>query len=124
MKKVMRILLIVITALMTCAMPGQAERFHGGGHGGGWGWGPAIGLGVLGLGVWELSRPYYPYSYQTPVVVEQPPTEIYVQPAPPQQPVETNYWYYCQNPEGYYPYVKYCPKGWMKVIPSPPPPER
>jgi hypothetical protein len=41
-----------------------------------------------------------------------------VQPAP--QPEEPNYWYYCHNPEGYYPYVKKCPSGWMKVVPSPP----
>jgi hypothetical protein len=40
------------------------------------------------------------------------------------QPVEPIYWYYCQNPQGYYPYVKQCPNGWMKVVPSPPPPQR
>lgn len=26
------------------------------------------------------------------------------------------YWYYCKNPSGYYPYVKQCPSGWMKVV--------
>ncbi|HNB02360.1 MAG TPA: hypothetical protein PLK61_11190, partial [Nitrosomonas sp.] len=31
----------------------------------------------------------------------------------------TNYWHYCRNPEGYYPYVKKCPGGWLKVLPQP-----
>jgi hypothetical protein len=65
------------------------------------------------------SYPYYPYPYyrEPPVIVQQP--EVYVQPAPPpvQQP---SYWYFCKEPQGYYPYVKQCPSGWMKVVPSPP----
>ena len=32
----------------------------------------------------------------------------------------SNYWYYCSNPQGYYPYVKECPAGWQKVAPQPP----
>jgi hypothetical protein len=89
---------------------------HGGGHfnvwfGPGWGWDPFF-------------YPYYPYypsypAYQPPVVIQQP--EQYV--VPESQPQQTSYWYYCQNPKGYYPYVKRCPGGWMKVVPSPAPPE-
>jgi hypothetical protein len=30
-----------------------------------------------------------------------------------------NYWHYCRNPEGYYPYVKKCPEGWLQVAPEP-----
>ena len=30
-----------------------------------------------------------------------------------------NYWYYCRNPEGYYPYVKQCTAGWIPVPPEP-----
>ena len=41
-------------------------------------------------------------------------------PAPPQpQPQASNYWHYCRNPEGYYPYVKNCPEGWLQVAPQP-----
>lgn len=29
------------------------------------------------------------------------------------------YWYFCRDPEGYYPYVKKCPKGWQRVLPTP-----
>ena len=34
---------------------------------------------------------------------------------------QTRYWYYCTDPEGYHPYVKSCPQGWMQVVPSGPP---
>ncbi len=126
MKRFMQISVAVMAVLMACAAPGQAERFHGGGRGG-WGWGPAVGVGLLGLGLWEMSRPYYaypyyPYSYPSPVVIQQPAAEVYVQPAP-QQPEEPGYWYYCQNPQGYYPYLRQCSSGWMKVVPSSPPPQ-
>ncbi len=120
MKKLTRLLIIAVALLMVFTSPVQA---HGGGHGhgGGWGWGPALGLGLFGLGVWELSQPhYYPYYYTYPApVIQQPAQEIYVQPAPP-VPANTGYWYYCRNPEGYYPYVKRCPNGWLKVMPTPP----
>lgn len=127
MKRYVCISLTVIAVLLVSAMPGQAERFRGGGRGGP-GWGPVLGLG-LGLGLWELSRPYYSYPYYSyydvpPVVIQQQAPDVYVQPAPqfaPAPPVpEPNYWYYCQDPQGYYPYVKQCPKGWMKVVPTPP----
>jgi hypothetical protein len=32
------------------------------------------------------------------------------------------YWYCCQDPQGYYRWVKDCPGGWMKVVPAPAPP--
>jgi hypothetical protein len=47
------------------------------------------------------------------VVSEAPP--VYAQAAPPAPPPA--YWYYCQNPPGYYPYIKDCPAGWMTVVP-------
>ena len=130
MKRYVRISLAVVAVLFVCAVSGQAERYHGGG-GGGRGWGPALGLG-LGLGLWGLSHsyyyhPYYPYPYYgyydtPPVIVQQPESEVYVQ--PPLQAEEPIYWYYCQDPKGYYPYVKQCPDGWMKVVPSPPQSQR
>ncbi|HUL00131.1 MAG TPA: hypothetical protein VLX29_04670 [Nitrospirota bacterium] len=33
------------------------------------------------------------------------------------------YRYYCQESKTYYPYVKQCPGGWMKVVPTPTPPK-
>jgi hypothetical protein len=55
--------------------------------------------------------PYYPYDYAPPVVVTPPPTE-YVQ-----RPPVAGYWYYCQDPAGYYPTVASCPGGWTQVAP-------
>lgn len=133
MKRYMCVSLTVVAVLLMSVMSGQAERYHGGGHGGGWGgpgWGPVLGLG-LGLGLWELSRPYYPYRYYgyddaPPVIIQQQAPDVYIQSAPEYAPApraqEPYYWYYCQEPQGYYPYVKQCPKGWMKVVPSPPAP--
>lgn len=69
-----------------------------------------LGPGFWGPGWWWGS----PYYYSPPPVVVQP-APTYVQPAPPVQ--EPYYWYYCQTPQGYYPYVQQCPNGWMKVVP-------
>jgi hypothetical protein len=94
---------------------GSGHGYYGGyGHGGYYrgGWRGGIYLGAPIIGGW----PWYPYGYypysSPPVVVQQNP--IYVEP----QQEETYYWYYCQSPKGYYPYVKSCPSGWMKVVPE------
>lgn len=32
---------------------------------------------------------------------------------------KTKYWYYCRNPEGYYPYIRKCPdNNWLKIPPQ------
>ena len=62
--------------------------------------------------------PWYPYYYAPPPFIAQDQPGIYVQPE--QQPAD--YWYYCKDPQGYYPYVKKCPDGWMKVVPEVSPP--
>jgi hypothetical protein len=58
---------------------------------------------------------YPPVVVAPPRVYIQPPSQVYVQPPPPQP-----YWYYCDNPSGYYPYVQQCPGGWRQVNPTPP----
>ena len=52
-----------------------------------------------------------------------PSAPVVVEPAPlyqerPQTAAQ-QYWYYCQDPAGYYPYVKECPRGWQPVSPTP-----
>ncbi len=62
-----------------------------------------------------LGDPFWwgpPPVYAPPVVVQQP-APVYT--APP-----ATYWYYCPNPQGYYPYVQQCPPGWMTVVPPAP----
>ena len=124
MKKYLRISLTTVMMICMFAIPGRADhyRYYGGG---GPGWWPILGLGLV-LGIYELSRPSYasPYYSQPPVIIHQQAPNVYVQPAPQYAPAppapESNYWYFCRESNGYYPYVKQCPQGWMKVVPTPP----
>jgi hypothetical protein len=69
---------------------------------------------------WGPSVNPYPYYASPPVVLQQqPPT--YEEQAP-QQEVQQSYWYFCASSKTYYPYVKECPGGWLKVVPTPTPP--
>jgi len=129
MKYLVRLLVVLMVAVFTVdAAPVHAadrgghwssrSEGHWGGH-----WGGYLGPGWWGPGWWGpgwwWGYPYYPYDYSnyptTPVIVQQP--EVYTQPPAPRAEPQ-NYWYFCRDPEGYYPYVKKCPKGWMKVVPS------
>ncbi|MCM0082837.1 hypothetical protein L4X63_14675 [Geomonas sp. Red32] len=96
--------------------------FRGGGyhHGGHFGGGVFIG----GPWFWDpFFYPFYPYYaypyYSSPSVIiqQQQPQEYIMQPSAPEQP--QGYWYYCKESNGYYPYVKRCPGGWMRVAPTP-----
>ncbi len=117
----------------------------GGGHGGGGHSGDGhnhshgAGCCVIGIGVglgwgygwgWGWGGPYYyppyyyppsyypPYSYGYSVGVA-PPVYVQRQDLEPAAP-PPSYWYYCRNPEGYYPSVKECSEGWIQVVPQPP----
>jgi hypothetical protein len=75
-------------------------------------WYPFYGYGFP----YPYAYPYgYPYAPPAVVTVPAAPQTYVQQSAPPQ----TNYWHYCNNPEGYYPYVKACPGGWQLVEPTP-----
>lgn len=94
---------------------------HGGyyGHHDHYGGSVWIGSGFYGWGLgYPYYYPYYPYPYYSapPVVVEQSPVP-YIQ--RDQEGDGSSYWYFCRKPEGYYPDVKRCPNGWLKVVPSP-----
>ena len=100
---------LLIALLLVCAVPGEARvRVF-----------IAPGIVVPFGPFWTpdpapYAYPYrYPYAY--PPVVVQPPPQAYVQPPPP-PPM----WYYCANPQGYYPYVPHCPGGWRQVPATPP----
>ncbi len=114
-------------------------HYYGGGYGGYGGYGLALGLGVLGgygLGYYGNRMPYYPPTYgyapgyayapnygYPPVMAAPAAPPVYIQQQEiaqvPAQARVADYWHYCRNPEGYYPYVKNCPDGWMQVAPQP-----
>jgi hypothetical protein len=67
--------------------------------------------------------PYPVYGYPPavvvppPVVVSPPPPVVYVErPPEPAAPVP-GYWYWCGDPQGWYPNVPECPGGWQPVPP-------
>ena len=118
----------IVTALLVLALPLAALAGNGHGHGntrvyiGGSFWlgPPAWGPAYYGPGYWG-PRYYYPpppYYAPAPVIVQQTPQ--YVERAQ----ADADYWYYCENPRGYYPYVRTCPGGWMRVVPDTVPPGR
>ena len=111
---------LLLVLCVTSAVPGHARGGHGGGHGGqrGGHGGHRFGHGGhgfigprLGVSIWPYWDPYWTPYVVPPVVA--PPPQVYIQPAPPT-------WYYCDNPQGYYPYVQQCPGGWRPVAPTPP----
>lgn len=79
------------------------------------------GYGFNRYGFGGYGYPYYPpvYAYPPAVVVPSTPP-VYIQQETQPIPAQTNYWYYCKNPDGYYPYIKDCPAGWLPVSPIPP----
>ncbi|NVN93344.1 MAG: hypothetical protein HXX11_22490 [Desulfuromonadales bacterium] len=116
MKKIICIALAVTALLLAGTSPSHAFRGGHGGHGGHGGVGVWIGPG-WGPGWWGPYypfSPYYPYYTEPPIVIQQQP-DTYIQQTP--QTEQPSYWYFCREPEGYYPYVKKCPKGWLKVVP-------
>ena len=101
--------------------PGWGPRAGWGYGWGGYGWGPRLWWGPAWYGYPAYPYTYYPYAYPAypPSVVVQPNPQTYIQQAPPvaAQPQSPNYWYYCADAKGYYPYVRECPEGWMTVVP-------
>lgn len=132
-------LLCGIVLLVGINISGQAlaGSRHGGGHGGYVYAGHRhSGHGHVGIGFYfgvPYGYPYYPpyyYPYYYPPVVvapAQPP--VYIEQGAPSSyippdiaaPAESDYyWYHCDKPDAYYPYIKECPGGWKKVTPTPP----
>lgn len=108
--------------------PVHAQGHGGGGvhggppHGGGGSWhdrgGGRHGGGGSAFFDFDLSAPYYPYNY-APYPYYYPPDyyapPAYYAPAPAPMAALPPSWYYCDNPQGYYPYVASCAGGWRQV---------
>ena len=113
---------------------GSGGGWHGG-HGGGGHRGGGGGYGGYGGGYG--GGVYYPYPYWpgSPYPAPYPfpyPDSPNSTPPPDKPPVgaynaSSNmppwpFWYYCDNPEGYYPYVKTCTHDWSALPMMAPPP--
>jgi len=105
----------------------------GGWCGAGWGtfWWPGFGVGVGWPGVWGWPGAWgWPSTFagsapvgfvsssdfvtnDTGVWLPQDPAPVQAAP-----PAPSNFWFYCTDPAGYFPYVKNCNKQWMPVIPQ------
>ena len=127
------IVFVILAVVVLClAVPTPGHTRGGWGWGGGWrgGWGPGAFWGGAAFGA-ALAYPYYAYPYRYgypygyPYPYASPYSYGYTQPPQPQVYAEPQqeYWYYCKEPQGYYPYVASCPGGWMRVLPTPPPPQ-
>ena len=113
MKKTVFLILAAVIFILSSALPSQAD-WHGG-HGG-FSFRGSVWVGPGWWGPWGYPY-YYPYYVEPPVVIERQ-APVYVQPNRQQE--ESDYWYFCTKPQGYYPYIKRCPGGWLKVVPSAP----
>ncbi len=110
MKKTISLILLVVVALAAGTLPASAHAHIRGGLWIGPVWGPW----------WGPAYPYpYPYYESPPVVIQQQPP-VYEEQAPQQEEQQQYYWYYCPDSKTYYPYVRQCPGGWLKVVPTPP----
>jgi hypothetical protein len=108
----MALVVATVVVLAASVVPSQADGWHGGWHHAGFGPRVFIGAPLFWGPRFVVDLPAYfapPVYYAPPPVVVEPPA-AHVQ---PQQ-----YWYYCQNPPGYYPSVPQCPGGWMQVAPQ------
>jgi hypothetical protein len=122
---------ILATAVATALVLGSASAWARGGHvHGGYGHGYRGSVGVY-LGA-PLFSPYYgyapwpyygayPYYAYPPAVVTVPTTPpVYIERAPQAvAPAPTQYWYWCADPQGYYPTVPECRQAWTPVLPQP-----
>jgi len=134
----MRKLIVLITGILALTLAGYVSCYaRGHGHGSGYGHGhgghyggyyPRFSGGIwIGPGWWGgWPVPLYPSYYRyypsyAPRVVVQPDRQEYINQSSEMQ--EEDYWYFCRKPEGYYPYIKQCPDGWLKVVPPPEVPE-
>ena len=127
---------IILTAMVLLACTNASNTWAHGHY-----FGPRISIGFgVGFGPYGYpvpigyARNYYPasyYPYQTTyypevmveTIVTPAPTTVYVRQAngtpnpsiQPQTSTNGSDWYYCHNPDGFYPSIKTCPSGWQRV---------
>lgn len=125
MKRLKFLLIPLLLCAMAASDPAWAERaHHGGRHGShqhshpGYPGHPHF-RGHTHLGVFIAAPLFYPW-YSPAIPYYPPPPAVYVERGDPVS-APGGYWYRCDNPPGYYPYVRACPGGWRKLLPAPAP---
>lgn len=119
---------LLAAAAMTSgsALADHGTHGHHGGH-----YGSRVGV-YIGAPVFGFGTPYYGYPGYAygPYGAFGPSTTIVTMPAAPpvyveqstaalNGPASDGNWYYCHNPDGYYPYVKQCAENWQRVPAQP-----
>src|SRR5689334_9354118 len=100
--------ILTVSVALAAAASAPAFAWHGGG----------VRFGVV------IGAPFYPwyyppyYTYPPAVVAAPAPPTTYVEQARPAPSQPSSYWYYCEASKTYYPYVKECPAGWLRVVPQ------
>jgi hypothetical protein len=122
MKTRLTALLLAVSIVGMIVSPAEAWGPH---HHRRWHWGPAAFLAApLVVAGALVAAPFVIAgsaiaATRPPVVVSAPPAVV-AQSVPVWAPAPVaSYWYYCQSPQGYYPYIPHCPGGWLQVVPQP-----
>jgi len=117
-----RAAVVLAVALLIAMMQPQTARAQHGGGGGGWHGGGAWNGGSWHqgwygsrFGWWWVVPDFGWFAYDTPVY-PYPDPDAYTQAMS-----AIPYWYYCQDPAGYYPYVMQCSGPWQPVPAQPAP---
>jgi hypothetical protein len=118
--KISRLLLsgVLAAAVAAAAMPASAHGYRGG-H-------ARLGL-YFGVPLTLPYSYYYPpayyygprFYYPEPLAVTPAAPPYYIQRDYPAPPLPGGYWYYCRDPQGYYPQVPQCPTPWQQVPAQP-----
>lgn len=142
--KTLKLIMTATIALAIASIGATALAYDGHhGYGGHYRVGTRVGV-FIGAPVFGFGFPSYgysPYGYAgyagygyprygfAPYGYYGPATTVITQAAPPVYieqgstsaigPAADGYWYYCNNPDGYYPYVRQCPNGWQQVSSQP-----
>ena len=108
---------ILMTGLATPAWADHGHSHSGHFHGGHYHHHGHVGI-VIGGPLWFWGPGFYdPYDGYPPVTVVPARPPVYIEQSQPDS-LAPGYWYYCDQPAGYYPYVKQCQGGWRPVAPQ------
>jgi hypothetical protein len=108
------VIVVLLVGNPLSAFPGDGGMGSFGVHGiGGFGIGIYMGVPWWGPVGWWVS--WFPAMENLSATPEfSPPVYLQAGVAPPSPPA--SYWYYCLNPQGYYPSVTGCAGGWITSV--------